>query len=191
MAPLPNENEKMTITPIGRVHSDIKAPVLQAGESGLDLTVRLERVKRYHDQVEKSLGRLVIFDEWGDLLDGIEAFSHIMVVYWPHLIDPARRKLRKVHPAGRKDMPVQGIFATRSPARPNPVLISVVKLVVREGNTLHVTGLDAVDGSPVIDLKPYIKPHGDALHATAPEWMIQLHRELGIEIDMEPTIKES
>jgi len=172
---------EIMLTPIGRVLNDIKEPMLQAGELDLDPSVRMERIKHYYLQVENSLGRLVIQDEWADLLDGIEAFSHIMVLYWPHLVDPKRRQLRRVHPMGRQDIPLQGIFATRSPARPNPVLVSVVRLLGRKGNTLSVAGLDAVDGSPLIDIKPYIKPRGDELRATAPDWMKQLHRDLGIE----------
>ena len=179
----------MILTPIGRVHSDVKSPMLQAGESDLELAERMERIKAYYQQVENSVGQLVIFDAWADLLDGIEGFSHIMVLYWPHLIDPQRRNLRKVHPMGRKDMPLQGIFATRSPARPNPVLVSVVRLLARIGNTLKVAGLDAVDGSPIIDLKPYLKPHGDADRPTIPEWMVRLHRDLGIELDSDDTSK--
>ncbi len=178
-----NINTEIMLTPIGRVLNDIKEPMLQTGESDFDPSVRMERVKHYYRQVENSLGRLVIHDEWVDLLDGIEAFSHILVLYWPHLIEPKRRQLHKVYPMGRRDIPMQGIFATRSPARPNPVLVSVVRLLGRKGNTLNVAGLDAVDGSPLIDIKPYLKPRGGELGATAPEWMKQLHRDLGIETE--------
>jgi tRNA (Thr-GGU) A37 N-methylase len=99
------------------------------------------------------------------------------------LIEPARRKLRKVHPMGRKDLPLQGIFATCSPARPNPVLVSAVPLVAREKNVLKVRGFEAVDGSPIIDIKPYSKSYLQATNLTMPAWMEQIHRELADESD--------
>lgn len=173
----------MELTPIGRVHSDIQVPIHQTADKDLDPAEHMEEIKTQYQRVRGSTGRLEIFDAWEELMDGIEAFSHIMVIYWPHKLGPERRRLKKVHPMGRQDIPLQGIFATRSPARPNPVLVSVVKLLAREGNMLKVTGLDAVDGSPLIDIKPYIKPRGDELMATTPEWMMRLHRELGIETE--------
>lgn len=83
---------------------------------------------------------------------------------------------------GRKDLPIQGIFATCSPARPNPVLVSVVPLLERLGNVLKVQGLDAVDGSPILDIKPYVQPHCGVERATVPAWMEQIHKDLGIDI---------
>ncbi|MGD9210652.1 MAG: tRNA (N6-threonylcarbamoyladenosine(37)-N6)-methyltransferase TrmO [Desulfobacteraceae bacterium] len=164
------------------MESDIKTPTLMADHKDLELSIRKEKVKAYHEKVEKNISRLVIFDQWVELLDGIEDFSHILVLYWPHLINPERRKLRKVHPMGRKDMPLQGIFATCSPARPNPVLVSAVPLIERKGNTLKVKGFEAVDGSPLIDIKPYVKPYYGAENPTVPQWMARLHQELDIDI---------
>ena len=83
---------------------------------------------------------------------------------------------------GRKDLPLQGIFATCSPVRPNPVLVSAVRLLERTGNVLKVKGLDAVDGSPVIDIKPYVLPYYGVENSTVPEWMIKIHRDLGIDL---------
>ena len=68
------------------------------------------------------------------------------------------------------------------PARPNPVLVSAVPLLERHQNTLKVKGLEAVDGSPVIDIKPYSASYYGAENATVPEWMAQLHRELDVDI---------
>lgn len=173
----------MQLTPVGVVRSEIKTPMMSADEADLTLTERMENVKAYHRRVEASVCELVIDPKWEELLDGIEAFSHILVLYWPHLLDPARRKLRKVHPMGRKDMPLTGIFATCSPARPNPVLVSAVPLVARRGNVLEVKGLEAVDGSPIIDVKPYSKNYLQVDGLKMPAWMEQLNREL--EIDSE------
>ncbi len=180
---IPQEKtEPLVLTPIGRVESDIKTPMLAADMEDLAISIRKEKIKAYHQKVENNICRLLIFDQWTELLDGIEDFSHILVLYWPHLIDPQRRNLRKVHPMGRKDMPLKGIFATCSPARPNPVLVSAVPLIERMGNTLNVKGLEAVDGSPIIDLKPYVTPYYGADNPTVPDWMLQLHRQLDMDI---------
>ena len=150
-----NPTLSMQLTPVGVVRSEIKTPMISADQADLTPEQRMEKVKAYHRRVEDTVCELVIEARWAELLDGIDAFSHILVLYWPHLLDPARRELKKVHPMGRKDMPLQGIFATCSPARPNPVLVSAVPLVARKGNLLEVRGLEAIDGSPIIDLKPY------------------------------------
>jgi len=171
----------MQLKPIGIVRSGIKAPMLTAGESDLSLTERMEKIKAYHQRVKEGISELIIDEQWEELLEGIEAFSHILVLYWPHLIDPQRRALRKVHPMGRKDLPVQGIFATCSPARPNPVLVSAVPLVARQGNVLQVKGFEALDGSPIIDIKPYSKSYYRVDNPTMPDWMERIHRDLDIE----------
>ena len=169
---------EMILQPVGVVRSAIKTPMLSAGESDLSLNARMEKINAYHRQVEDCICELVIDPRWEELLDGIEGFSHVLVLYWPHLIDPVRRNLRKVHPMGRKDLPMQGIFATCSPARPNPVLVSAVPLVARTANVLTVKGLEAVDGSPIIDVKPYSKSYLTVEKLKMPEWMEQIHREL-------------
>jgi tRNA (adenine37-N6)-methyltransferase len=168
----------LQLTAVGEVRSSIKTPILQAGQSDIELQERLEKIREQHQQVKATVSELVIFDRWSELLDGIEAFSHIVVLYWPHLIDTERRNLRKVHPMGRKDLPIQGIFATRSPARPNPILVSTVRLMAREENVLKVKGLEAVDGSPLIDIKPFVQSYDFVENTHSPEWMQQIHRDL-------------
>jgi len=88
-------------------------------------------------------------------LDGIGGFSHIFVLYWMHETSKTHRKILAVHPRHRSDIPPQGIFATRSKFHPNPIGLTIVKLLRKAGNTLIVKGLDAYDGTPVLDLKPY------------------------------------
>jgi len=83
-----------------------------------------------------------------------------------------------VHPMGRADIPKTGIFSTCSPARPNPVLATVVRLHARRGNVLEVTGLDAVDGSPLIDIKPYVPSHYPQADVRVPAWMEELMKEI-------------
>ncbi len=93
---------------------------------------------------------LEIYGEYADALKDVEASGHLIVLYWAHLAD--RQVLRTVTPWGPE---VRGVFACRSPSRPNPINMCVVELVKREGNRLTVRGLDAVDGSALLDIKPY------------------------------------
>jgi tRNA (Thr-GGU) A37 N-methylase len=79
---------------------------------------------------------------------------------------------------GRNDLPLVGIFATCSPARPNPVCAMVVRLLERKGNVLKVQGLDAIDGSPLIDIKPYNPSYYAAEDVKVADWMTQIYREI-------------
>lgn len=171
---------QMNLSPVGKVNSEIKVPILRAGETDIELKERMDTIREHHKKLREIVCEIVILPEYENLLDGIEDFSHILVLYWPHLIDPERRKLQKVHPMGRQDLPLKGIFSTCSPARPNPVLVSAVRLLERHGNILKVEGLEAVDGSPVIDIKPYVHYYG-AKNPTVPEWMAQIQQELEID----------
>ncbi len=164
--------------PVGVVKSEIKNPVLGATENGIELKGKIKNIRQQHQQTQTLISELEIFNEFDGILEGIDEFSHIMVLYWPHLISEERRSLRKVHPMGRKELPEKGIFSTCSPARPNPVLVSTVRLLGREGNTLRVQGLEAVDGSPIIDIKPFVKMAHGADNPVVPEWMKKIHEEL-------------
>ncbi|MBN1382340.1 MAG: tRNA (N6-threonylcarbamoyladenosine(37)-N6)-methyltransferase TrmO [Deltaproteobacteria bacterium] len=168
----------MELTPVGQVRSEIKTAVLQTKNSDLELQEKMETLRENQQKKRQLVSELVIFRQWEELLDGIEGFSHVLVLYWPHLIDPQMRHLKKVHPMGRKDLPIQGIFATCSPVRPNPILVSAVRLLERQGNILKVEGLEALDGSLIIDLKPYSTNYYGAENPTVPDWMAQIQREL-------------
>jgi tRNA-Thr(GGU) m(6)t(6)A37 methyltransferase TsaA len=93
--------------------------------------------------------RIDIFAPWVPALDGIVEFDRLEVLYW---LDESRRDLLRQSP--RNDGQTRGTFSLRSPARPNPIGTSIVKLVSVEGETLRVQGLDCLDGTPLIDLKP-------------------------------------
>lgn len=173
-----NNEQRITLIPVGVVRSNIEKPILHAGKSDLELQEHMDKAREEYEEIKSLVCELVIFPEWADLLDGIDGFSHVMVLYWPHLIPSERRNLHKIHPMGRKDFPLQGIFATCSPARPNPVLISAVRLCERVDNILKVQGLEAVDGSPIIDIKPYVKSYYGPENPTVPEWMMQIQREV-------------
>ncbi len=171
---------EMNLVPVGIVKSPIKTPTMRPTDKNLENAHSMADFKRKHRELENTLVEIQIFKPWEPLLKGIEAFSHILVIYWPHLIDPERRKLQQVHPMGRQEIPLQGIFATCSPARPNPVLVSAVPLVERKANTLIVKGLEAVDQSPVIDIKPYSAHYMQKEGLRFPEWMQKINQELGI-----------
>lgn len=120
---------------------------------------------------ENVISEIQIHDEFAQGLDGIESFSHIVVVFWMHCLKEGERSSLKVHPQRNKELPLEGVFATRSPARPNPLGWSAVRLLSRSGTSLKVSGLDALDGSPVIDIKPYL-PNGDSVpQATVAGWL--------------------
>ena len=172
---------QMQLSPVGEVKSELKSPSLKADESGLTLEKRMDRLKKEQKKIKSLICEIHMFKEYEALLEGVEGFSHILVLYWPHLIDPARRALEKVHPMGRKDIPMQGIYATCSPIRPNPILVSAVKLLKRENTILQVQGLEAVDGSPIVDIKPYNTNYYGVFDATVPEWMEQIQKELKLQ----------
>lgn len=123
--------------------------------------------KRYYNS------EIIIFSEFEHGLKGIEEFSHINVVFWMNRIHEKERKDLKVRPRGRSDMPLIGVFATRSPHRPNPIGLTLVELVKRKRNILTVKGLDAINGTPILDLKPY-DSWDSAENIRVPNWWKQL-----------------
>jgi tRNA (adenine37-N6)-methyltransferase len=147
-----NQQPQMTLKAIGIVRSDFKKPT----SARLDL--------------KKIVAEIEIDPRLNEALDGLEGFSHIIVLYWMHQADTGRDKL-KVHPMGRGDIAEQGIFAVRTPNRPNPIGKTTVKLLERRGNVLRVQGLDAIDGSPVIDIKPYIPGYDSVTNPVVPDWI--------------------
>jgi len=107
-------------------------------------------------------------------LRGLEAFSHVIVLYWLHGHDnPEDRAVVEVTPKRHPGAPTVGVFASRSPARPNPVGLSVAEVTEVKGSVLRLRGLDVLRGSPVIDLKPYL-PRADAVpDARVPGWTLR------------------
>jgi tRNA (adenine37-N6)-methyltransferase len=99
---------------------------------------------------EGCAGEAEVFPEFAAGLRDIEGFSHIYLVYHLHKADRPRLTVKPF----LQDVE-RGVFATRAPCRPNPIGISVVRLVRREGNVLHVEGVDVLDATPLLDIKPY------------------------------------
>jgi tRNA-Thr(GGU) m(6)t(6)A37 methyltransferase TsaA len=122
------------------------------------------------------ISHVVIHSELAEALEGVDGFSHLFVLFWLHKIPDEQRKTLKVHPRGRRDLPLLGIFATRSMLRPNPVGLTLVELVKVEDNVLTVRGLDALDGTPVLDIKPFDN-WDTAKDAKVPRWWTTLENE--------------
>jgi len=106
--------------------------------------------------VQKKDGRtsIVLEKRYEPGLMGLEQFSHVTVVYWFHLNDtPQKRAILQVHPQGNEANPMRGVFATHSPVRPNLIAISCCKILSVHANIIEIDGIDAFDGTPVLDLK--------------------------------------
>ena len=131
---------------------------------------------RFIGVVEEAgeLSKVKIFPEFCEGLEHLESFSHIIVLYWLHLRDKENeRGTLRVVPRRHPGAPLVGVFASRSPSRPNPVGFCVTELMRIEDCVLIVKGLDAFEGSPIIDIKPYL-PRADAVpNARVPEWTLR------------------
>ncbi|MGE3246168.1 MAG: TrmO family methyltransferase [Beijerinckiaceae bacterium] len=112
-----------------------------------------------------------------DALAGLDGFSHVEVIYLFHKADGGELELGARHPRGRKDWPEIGIFAQRGKDRPNHIGATICNVVTVSGLKLTVSGLDAIDGSPVLDLKPVMSgflPRGEVRE---PDWARELMRD--------------
>ena len=126
----------------------------------------------FFDPARESV--IIIEPKWEAGLTGLEEYSHIVVLFW---LDRAERPTDApaLRPAeGRAALPPVGLFAIRTPCRPNPIGVSVARLLHRDGNRLHVTGLDAWNGTPVLDLKGYNLRDDMRPDATHPAWLERL-----------------
>jgi tRNA (adenine37-N6)-methyltransferase len=130
----------MTLKPVGIISSPFKE------------TFQTPRQGRHAHQISQ----ITIFKEYLDALDGIERHKYIIVLYW---LDRAERDLLKVIPAGKTKK--RGVFSTRAPARPNPIAFSIAEIIsvdkTKSQVKITVKGLEALDGSILVDIKPYAK----------------------------------
>jgi tRNA-Thr(GGU) m(6)t(6)A37 methyltransferase TsaA len=118
--------------------------------------------------------RIVIHPDVAPALLNLSDYSHIIVVFWPHEVPrEVMGSKPQLHPRDDTTYPLMGVLATRSQIRPNPVLVTAVPLVGIKENVLSVRGLDAIDGTPVLDIKPYL-PFYDAIpDARVPDWVAE------------------
>lgn len=125
--------------PIGIVHSPFK---------------KKEDIKKSRNTDPKGFddvrGELEVYPDFAEGLRDIDGFSHIIVIFAFH---ESHEKKILVHPP--HDGKRRGVFSTRSPHRPNPIGFSVLQFILREGNVLHVQGVDMIEGTPILDIKPY------------------------------------
>ena len=131
----------MLVDPIGIVHSSFKT----RGD------IRRERSSAAKNK-EEFKGELEIFQEFEPGLKDINGFSHLIVIFSFH-----KSEQRKLYAHPPHDGKKRGVFATRSPDRPNPIGMTIVKLLKREGNILKVSGIDMIEGTPILDIKPYTR----------------------------------
>ena len=137
--------ERLTLEPVGIIHSEhrdhARTPIQPACAEG-------------------SPGRVEVFPQFAEALDDIEGFSHLHLIYWLHRAGEVASSVAGPSPLKvvpyLDDVP-RGVFATRTPVRPNPLGLSLVRLVERRGNVLVVEDLDVLDGTPLLDIKPYVE----------------------------------
>ena len=110
----------------------------------------------------------------GDALLGLDSFSHVEVLYWFHHAEAATPTLGACHPRGNTDWPLAGIFAQRGKNRPNRIGLTICEVLRVDSTTIHVKGLDAIDGTPVIDLKPWMSGFAPRGEIREPRWAHEL-----------------
>lgn len=143
---------RFVLKPIGTARNDVRKPKL-TGWRTLETNLVINR------RLAKGL-------------QGLERYSHVIVVYW---MDQEKECHLRHHPQNRADVPFVGVFACRCPQRPNPIAISTVRLLGRRGNVVRVKGLDILNGTPILDLKPYT-PQYDVVSrpVRVPAWVKRL-----------------
>lgn len=141
---------EVTYRIIGIIHSPFKEP------KGVPIQPTAARGVR---------GTVEVFPEYAPGLKDIEGFSHIILIYHFHLVKPGKLLVRPY-----MDEEEHGVFATRAPSRPNPIGISIVRLLRVDGNVLHVEDIDIVDGTPLLDIKPYV-PEFDIRDVERKGWL--------------------
>jgi len=127
------QSDLVQFVPIGRVNSPVKVR-------------RLESFREVESEI-------VIREDLVEALEGLDGFSHLEVIYYMHLGEPDESWSARVHPMGFAQLPEVGLFATRSPHRPNRLGLTLCRLLEVRGNVIRTRGLDALDGSPVLDIK--------------------------------------
>lgn len=152
-SPIPRE--PVTLRPIGVVRNGVRQP---RPEGWADIR-----------------SDVIVRDELAGALDGLEGYSHIIVIFAFDRVPEAEQRQR-VRIGDDSRIPEQGVLATRSQRRPNPIGVSIVRLLRRRGQVLRVEGLDAIDGTPVLDVKPYFPNYDAVPNADVPDWARSIER---------------
>jgi tRNA-Thr(GGU) m(6)t(6)A37 methyltransferase TsaA len=139
---------------------------------GVVTSTRTEAVDDDWDAVETTITLLAPFGP--EAIAELDAFSHLEVVYLFHLVDADTVHTGARVPRGNPDWPAVGIFAQRAKNRPNRLGMSTCELLGIEGTTLRVRGLDAIDGTPILDIKPYMQEFAPRTAVRQPAWSKEL-----------------
>jgi tRNA (adenine37-N6)-methyltransferase len=138
-------------------------------------TVRSPRNQLRDDGWGGLESQIVLDDRFeADAFDGIESFSHAEILFYFDRVDPAKVVAGARHPRNNREWPAVGIFAQRGKNRPNRIGSTIVRVLRREGRVLHVAELDAVDGTPVLDVKPVLREFLPRQDVRQPDWSTEL-----------------
>jgi tRNA-Thr(GGU) m(6)t(6)A37 methyltransferase TsaA len=118
-----------------------------------------------------EITEIEVDEKFTDALNGIDDYSHVIIVFW---MDKVKESVITHQPQGNPEVPIVGIFSCRCPQRPNPIAITTVKLIERQGNKIKVKGLDILDGTPIIDIKPYWPVYDKVIGGIIPDWVNKL-----------------
>ena len=131
-------------------------------------------------QVKKSGDRTVIVldKKYQPALLGLDGYSHLYLFWWFDRNDtPEKRSTLQVRPMGIKENPITGVFATRSPARPNLIALTLCEIVSVKENIVEIKDTDAFDGTPVLDIKPFIPGYDTTEGAKVPDWLTRSRKQ--------------
>ena len=145
--------DKIVMTPVGKVVNEV--------------------ANRKDTSWGDDISSIVLDEQYVSGLKGLEDFSHAIILFYLDKAEYIKEKHLQRRPQNRDDMPLVGIFSQRGKDRPNKIGMTSVEIVSVTDDTLVVKGLDAVDGTPVLDIKPYY-PAYDKKEATVPEWVERL-----------------
>ena len=127
---------------------------------------------------DKKTATLVINKDIAPALLGLDGYSHVWVLYWFDRNDaPKWRSILQLHPRGDKKNPLTGVFACRSPLRPNLIAMSLCRIRSVKDNRIEVEKIDAFDKTPILDLKPYLPGYDTTDGATVPDWVKKMHEK--------------
>jgi tRNA-Thr(GGU) m(6)t(6)A37 methyltransferase TsaA len=158
--------EEIVLKPIGVIHTDASD----------------NQIKEEQKEVEAIVE---IFPEFEEALEGLDGYSHLFIISYLHKLRPDQIGFLKVKPKrltrrgfSLEELPTLGVFALDSPTRPNPIGLTLVRLLKRDQRKVRVAGIDLFDGTPIIDIKAY-QPDYEAKKYSTPEWYLKIMNKNG------------
>ena len=146
------------------------------------MKIELDSIRLVKNNIENKkdndwgsdVSKIILDEQYEHGLTGLLDFSHLIVIYYLNKADFNIEKNLVRRPQGREDMPMVGIFSQRAKDRPNPIGITPVEILNINKNIIAIKGLDAINNTPVIDIKPYYPMYDCKNNAVIPEWVIRL-----------------